>query len=130
LDEVIGQVREGMSGKRDGYGREEDGHGIGSVDEVKSTFDLSFGFRYSSRMCRALKIDYEGAWYHVVNRGRRSDRVFEGGKDYLLFIESMKDATGVSDPRQAGLFVEGFSRRAGPRGARRIVCRDSKERSR
>ena len=37
-------------------------------------------------MSRPLRIEYEGAWYHVMNRGRRSDRIFEGRKDYLLFI--------------------------------------------
>ena len=42
---------------------------------------------------------YEGAWYHVMNRGRRSDRIFEARKDYLLFIELMKDATELWDVR-------------------------------
>jgi len=48
-------------------------------------------------MSRPLRIEYEGAWYHVMNRGRRSERIFEGGKDYLLFIELMKDATELWD---------------------------------
>jgi len=44
-------------------------------------------------MSRPLRIEYEGAWYHVMNRGRRSEQIFEGRKDYQLFIELMKDAT-------------------------------------
>ena len=50
-------------------------------------------------MSRPLRIEYEGAWYHVMNRGRRSDRIFEGRKDYLLFIELMKEATELWDIR-------------------------------
>ena len=50
-------------------------------------------------MSRPLRIEYEGAWYHVMNRGRRSDRIFEDRKDYVLFIELMKDATKLWDIR-------------------------------
>ena len=29
-------------------------------------------------MSRPLRIEYTGAWYHIMNRGRRGDNVFEG----------------------------------------------------
>ncbi|MBU2498382.1 MAG: transposase, partial [Proteobacteria bacterium] len=40
-----------------------------------------------------------GAWYHVMNRGRRSDRIFQGRNDYLLFIDLLKDVTELWDVR-------------------------------
>jgi len=43
-------------------------------------------------MSRPLRIEYEGAWYHVMNRGRRSDRIFVGPDDYRLFIDLLKEA--------------------------------------
>ncbi len=50
-------------------------------------------------MSRPLRIEYEGAWYHVMNRGRRSDRIFEEPNDYRLFIDLMKEITVVWDAR-------------------------------
>jgi len=41
---------------------------------------------------RSLRIEYEGAWYHVMNRGRRSDRIFEVRNDYLMFLDLLKEA--------------------------------------
>ncbi len=43
-------------------------------------------------MSRPLRIEYEGAWYHVMNRGRRSDRIFEVRNDYLMFLDLLKEA--------------------------------------
>ena len=42
-------------------------------------------------MSRPLRIEFPGAWYHVMNRGRRSDPIFLNRKDYLLFLELMKE---------------------------------------
>jgi putative transposase len=50
-------------------------------------------------MSRPLRLEYPGAWYHVMNRGRRSDRIFEGRNDYLMFIDLLKDATQLWDIR-------------------------------
>ena len=50
-------------------------------------------------MSRPLRIEYEGAWYHVMNRGRRSDRIFDGQHDYQMFIELLKDAIELWDVR-------------------------------
>jgi putative transposase len=50
-------------------------------------------------MSRPLRIEYEGAWYHVMNRGRRSDRVFEGRDDYQMFIQVLKEAVALWDIR-------------------------------
>ena len=42
-------------------------------------------------MSRPLRIKYPDAWYHVMNRGRRGENVFEGKKDYNAFIDLLKD---------------------------------------
>lgn len=42
-------------------------------------------------MSRPLRIQYPDAWYHVMNRGRRGEKVFEGKNDYNAFIELLKD---------------------------------------
>lgn len=52
-------------------------------------------------MSRPLRIEYEGAWYHVMNRGRRSDRIFDDRNDYQMFIDLLKDATELWDVRIA-----------------------------
>lgn len=57
-------------------------------------------------MSRPLRVEYPGAWYHVMNRGRRSDRIFELRNDYLMFIDLLKDATelwDISEKKGSGL---------------------------
>ena len=36
-------------------------------------------------MSRPLRIEYPGAWYHVMNRGRRKESIFHDTGDYELF---------------------------------------------
>jgi len=43
-------------------------------------------------MSRPLRIEYPGAWYHVMNRGRRSEKIFLGRSDYQLFIDLLKES--------------------------------------
>ena len=38
-------------------------------------------------MSRPLRIEYPGAWYHVMNRGRRSEFIFLDKHDYSMFID-------------------------------------------
>ena len=42
-------------------------------------------------MSRPLRIQYPDAWYHVMNRGRRGDEIFTEAKDYLSFIDLLKE---------------------------------------
>ena len=44
-------------------------------------------------MSRPLRIQYPNAWYHVMNRGRRGDLVFEIKDDYKRFIDVLHEAT-------------------------------------
>jgi REP element-mobilizing transposase RayT len=43
-------------------------------------------------MSRPLRIEYPGAWYHVMNRGRRSEIIFSGQKDYHRFIDLLTES--------------------------------------
>lgn len=43
-------------------------------------------------MSRPLRIEYPGAWYHVMNRGRRGEEVFTEKNDYRLFLEVLQES--------------------------------------
>ena len=38
-------------------------------------------------MSRPLRIEYPGAWYHVMNRGRRREKIYLEENDYKLFLK-------------------------------------------
>ncbi len=38
-------------------------------------------------MSRPLRIEFPGAWYHVMNRGRRSEIIFSDKEDYSRFLD-------------------------------------------
>ena len=41
-------------------------------------------------MARPLRIEYPGAWYHVMNRGRRREKIFYSDVDYRSFLDVLK----------------------------------------
>lgn len=44
-------------------------------------------------MSRPLRIEYPGAWYHVMNRGRRSECIFSDKQDYGFFLDLLIEST-------------------------------------
>ena len=44
-------------------------------------------------MSRPLRIEYPGAWYHVMNRGRRREPVYVAESDYKLFLEILNQTS-------------------------------------
>ena len=46
-------------------------------------------------MSRPLRIEYPGAWYHVMNRGRRSESIFLDKHDYLMFIDLLIETSEI-----------------------------------
>jgi putative transposase len=44
-------------------------------------------------MSRPLRIEYPDAWYHVMNRGRRSEKIFLDKNDYQAFIQVLIEST-------------------------------------
>jgi putative transposase len=43
-------------------------------------------------MSRPLRIQYPNAWYHVMNRGRRGEAVFQSKDDHQRFIDILHEA--------------------------------------
>ncbi len=43
-------------------------------------------------MARPLRIEYPGAFYHVISRGNEKKAIFRKKQDYDLFLETLKDA--------------------------------------
>ena len=58
--------------------------------------DIFDGGRAGDLMRRALRIEYEGALYHVMNRGDRRENIFLGDEDRLLFLKTLEEACGKS----------------------------------
>ncbi len=58
---------------------------------VKSTLDPCCKLLQELIMSRPLRIQFPDAWYHVMNRGRRGEKVFEGKNDYNAFIDLLKE---------------------------------------
>ena len=50
-------------------------------------------------MTRPLRIEYTGAWYHVLNRCRRGNKIFKDKGDYYFFIELLKETVVVFKSR-------------------------------
>ncbi|GAB4345951.1 MAG: hypothetical protein Kow0089_23130 [Desulfobulbaceae bacterium] len=42
-------------------------------------------------MARPLRIEYPDAWYHVMNRGRRKEKIFLTAEDYLSFLQVLRE---------------------------------------
>jgi putative transposase len=53
-------------------------------------------------MSRPLRIEYQGAWYHAMNRGRRGEAIFRNQADYALFLDLLREATTMWNVRIAG----------------------------
>src|SRR3989338_8166294 len=46
-------------------------------------------------MARPLRIEYPGAWYHVINRGAGKRRIFHSIQDHELFLSLLGEASQV-----------------------------------
>lgn len=46
-------------------------------------------------MARPLRIEYSGAWYHVINRGLERRKIFLYDRDYLNFLALLKEITAL-----------------------------------
>jgi len=42
-------------------------------------------------MSRPLRIEFPNAWYHVMNRGRRAEKIFIDATDYQVFVDLLKE---------------------------------------
>jgi len=48
-------------------------------------------------MARKLRVEYEGAIYHVMNRGDRREPIFKDDQDRELFLETLGEACLKTD---------------------------------
>jgi len=48
-------------------------------------------------MARKLRLQYEGAIYHVMNRGDHREAIFRGDKDRELFLQTLGEACAKTD---------------------------------
>lgn len=46
-------------------------------------------------MARPLRIEYPGAWYHVMNRGQGKKQIFHSKKDYESFLELLGEISEI-----------------------------------
>ncbi|MBU2510221.1 hypothetical protein KJ966_02750 [bacterium] len=46
-------------------------------------------------MSRSLRIEYPDAWYHIINRGLRSDKIYLDNEDYRLFFMVLDEVVGL-----------------------------------
>ena len=46
-------------------------------------------------MARPLRIEYDGAWYHVINRGQERRKTFLQESDYLSFLSLLKEISEI-----------------------------------
>ena len=46
-------------------------------------------------MSRPLRMEYPGARYHVMNRGRRRESILLGGDDYLSFLRVLEEGSVI-----------------------------------
>jgi len=44
-------------------------------------------------MSRPIRIAFPGAWYHVMNRGRRAEKIFFNKSDYQAFVDLLQETT-------------------------------------
>jgi putative transposase len=58
-------------------------------------------------MSRPLRIQYADAWYHVMNRGRRGEKIFEAKADYWSFIDLLEELNEVFNVKVAAYWFRG-----------------------
>ena len=49
-------------------------------------------------MARKLRVQYEGAIYHVMNRGDRQEPIFRDDRDRETFVATLGEACGMKNP--------------------------------
>ena len=45
-------------------------------------------------MARKVRVEYEGAIYHLINRGDRREAIFADDHDHHLFLTTLGEACG------------------------------------
>jgi N12 class adenine-specific DNA methylase len=48
-------------------------------------------------MARKLRVEFEGAVYHVMNRGDQRERIFVDAEDRRVFLETLGEACAKTE---------------------------------
>jgi len=59
-------------------------------------------------MARPLRIEFPNAWYHVMNRDRRHDRIYLDSKDDQAFIDLLKSVSVMFNAAAYALMLNHF----------------------
>ena len=57
-------------------------------------------------MARSLRIEYPGAYYHVMARGNRRGKIFVDDDDRRFFLKAVSEACGMDRLASARLGVD------------------------
>ena len=52
-------------------------------------------------MSRPLRIEFPNAWYYVMNRGRRVEKIFIDPNDYKAFVDLLKETAETGNIKVA-----------------------------
>jgi REP element-mobilizing transposase RayT len=58
-------------------------------------------------MARQPRVEYEGAWYHVMSRGDHRERIFEEDEDRRMFLRTLGEVCGRTGWRVAAYVLMG-----------------------
>lgn len=58
-------------------------------------------------MTRPLRIEYPGAWYHVMSRGNSGQDIFLSDKDRASFLEGLRESSEIHGVRVAAFVLMG-----------------------
>ncbi|MCP3887962.1 MAG: transposase [Desulfobulbaceae bacterium] len=56
-------------------------------------------------MSRPLRIEYPGAWYHIMNRGRRGEDIFKEKEDRITFLTLLKESAKLWNVHISAYFL-------------------------
>ena len=59
-------------------------------------------------MSRPLRIAYPNAWYHVMNRGHRAEKIFLDNLDYKAFVELLQETSEDWNVRKTGSDLDNY----------------------
>jgi hypothetical protein len=66
-------------------------------------------------MARPLRVEYPGAFYHVINRGNNQENIFKSNRDKEKFLDYLDKASpiqsknGLWPPNTGKLTIQGQS---------------------
>ena len=67
-------------------------------------------------MARPLRVEYSGAFYHVINRGNNQEKIFKNDRDEEKFLEILTKGRKNNKAREVAIHIA--------RDLSRLSCKD------